>query len=78
MPHELLHDHGDCLHFFRLSAYQDKLLKLYEEHPEYVGPDTRRNEVIGFVSQGLQDLSISRTTFDWGVPVPGDDKHVMY
>lgn len=65
-------------YFFRLSAYQDKLLKLYEEHPEFVGPDTRRNEVIGFVSQGLQDLSISRTTFDWGVPVPGDDKHVMY
>ena len=65
-------------YFFRLSAYQDKLLKLYEEHPEYVGPDSRRNEVIGFVSQGLQDLSISRTTFDWGIPVPDAPGHVMY
>lgn len=65
-------------YFFRLSAYQDKLLALYEEQPEFGAPQYRFNEVISFVKQGLQDLSISRTTFDWGVPVPGDPKHVMY
>lgn len=65
-------------YFFRLSAYQDKLLKLYEEHPEFIGPDARRNEVVSFVRSGLRDLSISRTTFDWGVRVPGDEEHVMY
>jgi methionyl-tRNA synthetase len=65
-------------YFFRLSAYQDRLLKLYSENPEFIGPDERRNEVISFVKSGLKDLSISRTTFDWGVPVPGDEKHVMY
>ncbi|MDB5500785.1 MAG: methionyl-tRNA synthetase, partial [Tardiphaga sp.] len=65
-------------YFFRLAAYQDKLLKLYEEQPDFIGPDTRRNEVMSFVKGGLKDLSISRTTFDWGVKVPGDDKHVMY
>jgi methionyl-tRNA synthetase len=65
-------------YFFRLSAYQDRLLSLYENNPEFVGPSERRNEVISFVKSGLKDLSISRTTFNWGVPVPGDDKHVMY
>jgi methionyl-tRNA synthetase len=65
-------------YFFRLSAYQDRLLKLYEEHPEFIGPDARRNEVVSFVRSGLRDLSISRTTFDWGVKVPGDEEHVMY
>lgn len=65
-------------YFFRLSAYQDRLLAHYEAHPEFIGPDTRRNEVVSFVKRGLQDLSISRTTFDWGLPVPGDPKHVMY
>ncbi|MCV9935066.1 methionine--tRNA ligase [Boseaceae bacterium BT-24-1] len=65
-------------YFFRLSAYQDKLLALYEGQPDFVGPDTRRNEVMSFVKGGLQDLSISRTTFDWGLPVPGNPKHVMY
>lgn len=65
-------------YFFRLSAYQDKLLALYESNPEFVGPSERRNEVISFVKSGLRDLSISRTTFKWGVPVPGNDKHVMY
>ncbi|GLK80975.1 methionine--tRNA ligase [Methylopila turkensis] len=65
-------------YFFRLSAYQDRLLKLYEEQPGFVGPDFRRNEVVAFVKRGLNDLSISRTTFDWGVPVPDDPKHVMY
>jgi len=65
-------------YFFRLSAYQDKLLALYAAEPNFIGPDSRRNEVISFVRGGLRDLSISRTTFDWGVRVPGDPEHVMY
>ena len=65
-------------YFFRLSAYQDKLLAFYRDHPEFVGPDVRRNEVASFVAGGLNDLSVSRTTFDWGIPVPGDERHVMY
>lgn len=65
-------------YFFRLSKYQEPLLELYRDHPEFLGPDSRRNEVASFVASGLKDLSISRTTFDWGVPVPGNDKHVMY
>src|SRR3954470_2109233 len=65
-------------YFFRLSAYQDKLLKLYAEVPDFVLPRERLNEVASFVRGGLKDLSISRTTFDWGVKVPGDEKHVMY
>ena len=65
-------------YFFRLSAYQDRLLELYEKHPEFIGPNERRNEIVSFVKSGLKDLSISRTTFDWGIPVPGDEKHVMY
>ena len=65
-------------YFFRLSAYQDKLLALYESQPDFIGPDSRRNEVISFVKGGLKDLSISRTTFDWGIKVPNDPEHVMY
>ncbi len=65
-------------YFFKLSAYEDRLLKLYEDQPDFIGPNERRNEVISFVKSGLKDLSISRTTFDWGIKVPGDDKHVMY
>ena len=65
-------------YFFRLSAYQQKLLDLYKTHPDFVLPKERLNEVASFVRGGLQDLSISRTTFDWGVPVPGDERHVMY
>jgi methionyl-tRNA synthetase len=65
-------------YFFRLSAYQDKLLRLYSDHPDFIGPDSRKNEVVSFVKGGLRDLSISRTTFDWGVKVPGDEEHVMY
>ena len=65
-------------YFFKLSAYQDRLLKLYESQPDFIGPDSRRNEVISFVKGGLKDLSISRTTFDWGVKVPNDPEHVMY
>ena len=64
-------------YFFRLSAYQDKLLALYDSR-DFIAPQTRRNEVVSFVKGGLQDLSISRTTFDWGIPVPGNPKHVMY
>jgi methionyl-tRNA synthetase len=65
-------------YFFRLSAYQDKLLDLYARVPDFVLPKERMNEVASFVRGGLQDLSVSRTTFSWGIPVPGDPKHVMY
>jgi methionyl-tRNA synthetase len=65
-------------YFFRLSAYTARLLAHYEAHPEFIGPDVRRNEVVSFVSSGLRDLSISRTTFDWGVQVPDHPDHVMY
>jgi methionyl-tRNA synthetase len=65
-------------YFFRLSSYTDKLLAHYEAHPEFIEPHVRRNEVVSFVSSGLRDFSISRTTFDWGVPVPDHPDHVMY
>jgi methionyl-tRNA synthetase len=65
-------------YFFKLSAYQQKLIDLYERVPDFVLPRERLNEVASFVRRGLKDLSISRTTFTWGVPVPGDEKHVMY
>jgi methionyl-tRNA synthetase len=65
-------------YFFKLSKYQDRLIDLFENTPEFLQPDTRRNEMIAFVKQGLEDLCISRSTFDWGVPVPIDDKHVIY
>jgi methionyl-tRNA synthetase len=65
-------------YFFKLSAYQDKLLAHYEAFPEFIGPAERRNEVVSFVKGGLNDLSISRTTFDWGVPVIGAPEHVTY
>jgi methionyl-tRNA synthetase len=64
--------------FFRLSAYQDRLLDHYRAHPDFIRPESRRNEVLRFVEGGLSDLSISRTSFDWGVRVPGSDNHVMY
>ncbi|WP_340264899.1 methionine--tRNA ligase [Sphingobium mellinum] len=64
--------------FFRLSAYQQKLLDLYESQPDFIQPDSRRNEIMRFVEGGLSDLSISRTSFDWGVKVPGTAGHVMY
>src|SRR6185312_9164152 len=68
----------EASYFFKLSAYRDKLLKLYENVPDFVLPRERLNEVASFVRGGLKDISISRTTFDWGVPVPDDPKHVMY
>ncbi|WP_156254423.1 methionine--tRNA ligase [Sandarakinorhabdus oryzae] len=64
--------------FFKLSAYQDRLLALYEAHPEYIQPLSRFNEMRAFVAGGLSDLSVSRTSFTWGIPVPGDERHVMY
>ena len=65
-------------YFFKLSAYAEKLLAHYDAHPEFVTPETYRNEIVAFVKRGLSDLSISRATLKWGVPVPGDPKHVMY
>ncbi len=64
--------------FFKLSKYQDRLLALYDEQPTFIRPDSRRNETLRFVEGGLSDLSVSRTSFDWGVKVPGSDGHVMY
>ncbi|HEY8487426.1 MAG TPA: methionine--tRNA ligase [Limnochordales bacterium] len=65
-------------YFFRLSRYADRLRRHLEEHPEFIQPESRRNEMLAFLEQGLEDLSISRTTFDWGIPVPGDERHVVY
>lgn len=65
-------------YFFRLSAYGDKLLKYYEEHPDFIQPESRRNEMINFIKAGLEDLFVSRSTFDWGIKVPFDPKHVIY
>jgi methionyl-tRNA synthetase len=65
-------------YFFKLSEWQEPLLKYYETHPDFIAPNSRRNEVISFVKSGLKDLSISRTTFQWGIPVPNDPSHVMY
>jgi methionyl-tRNA synthetase len=65
-------------YFFKLSAFQDKLLELYTGQPDFIRPETRRNEVISFVRSGLRDLSVSRSTFSWGIPVPDDPKHVIY
>jgi methionyl-tRNA synthetase len=65
-------------YFFRLSAWQERLLAYYERNPRFIAPESRRNEVLSFVRGGLQDLSVSRTTFKWGVPVPDDPGHVMY
>jgi methionyl-tRNA synthetase len=65
-------------YFFRLSDWQETLLEFYRAHPDFIAPESRRNEVVSFVNSGLADLSISRTTFKWGVPVPGDPGHIMY
>lgn len=74
-PVEILKEEN---YFFKLSEYGEKLLAHYEANPDFIQPESARNEVVNFVRQGLQDLSISRSTFDWGVPVPWDDKHVIY
>jgi methionyl-tRNA synthetase len=65
-------------YYFKLSAFQDQLIRLYTERPDFIRPETRRNEVLAFVRSGLRDLSISRSTFSWGIPVPDDPKHVVY
>ena len=65
-------------YFFKMSNYQDKILSYIEEHPDFIQPVSRRNEMINFIKQGLEDLCISRTSFDWGIPVPIDEKHVIY
>jgi len=65
-------------YFFKLSSFAEQLLQLYNSQPDFIRPETRRNEVIAFVRSGLRDLSISRSTFSWGIPVPGDSKHVIY
>ncbi len=65
-------------YFFKLSAFENKLLELYAEQPGFIQPETRRNEVLAFVRGGLRDLSVSRTSFKWGIPVPGDPSHVIY
>lgn len=73
------HKHKEESYFFRLSKYRDKLLKLYEDNPEFLQPESRKNEMIkNFLSEGLDDLSVSRASFDWGVKVPFDDKHIIY
>ncbi len=65
-------------YFFRLSKYADRLLKLYHDHPDFIQPESRKNEMISFINQGLQDLCVSRTSFTWGIPVTFDPKHVIY
>ena len=65
-------------YFFRISKYADRLLQLYEEHPDFIQPETRKNEMIAFIKQGLQDTCVSRTSVKWGIPVPFDLKHTMY
>src|SRR5271157_991179 len=74
-PTETVHEEN---YFFKLSAMEQPLLKYYSEHPDFIRPETRRNEVIAFVRSGLRDLSVSRTSFKWGIPVPNDPKHVIY
>jgi methionyl-tRNA synthetase len=74
-PTETVHEEN---YYFKLSAFEDKLIRLYTEQPDFIRPETRRNEVISFVRSGLRDLSISRSTFSWGIPVPDDPKHVVY
>ncbi|WP_206459939.1 methionine--tRNA ligase [Anaerovorax sp. IOR16] len=68
----------ESAYFFRLSKYQDKLIELFEQNPEFLQPESRRNEMLNFVKQGLEDLCISRSSFDWGIQVPIDEKHVIY
>ena len=74
-PTETVHEEN---YYFKLSALQDQLIRLYTEQPDFIRPETRRNEVLSFVRGGLRDLSISRSTFSWGIPVPDDPKHVVY
>lgn len=74
-PVELVEEES---YFFKLSKYADRLLQYIEKHPEFIQPESRRNEMVNFIKSGLEDLCVSRTTFDWGIPVPIDGKHVIY
>jgi len=74
-PTETVHEEN---YYFKLSAFQEQLIRLYTEQPDFIRPETRRNEVLSFVRGGLRDLSISRSTFSWGIPVPDDPKHIVY
>ncbi len=65
-------------YFFKLSAFGDRLLQLYEDQPDFIQPESRKNEMIRFIEQGLDDLCVSRTSFSWGIPVDFDPKHVIY
>ncbi|MFP7309991.1 class I tRNA ligase family protein, partial [Enterococcus faecalis] len=66
-------------YFFRMSKYADRLVEYYEEHPEFIQPESRKNEMLNnFIKPGLEDLAVSRTTFSWGIPLKNDPKHVVY
>lgn len=73
-----VHHHKEESYFFRLSKYQDQLLDYFAAHPDFVQPESARNEMLAFIKQGLEDLSVSRTSFDWGIKVPFDDNHIIY
>ena len=74
-----VHEVSEEAYFFKLSKYQDRLVKYYEENPDFIEPESRKNEMINnFIKPGLADLCVSRTSFDWGIPVTFDDKHVVY
>ena len=77
--HRDVHEVSEEAYFFKLSKYQDQLVKYYEDHPDFIQPESRKNEMLNnFIKPGLEDLCVSRTSFDWGIPVTFDDKHVIY
>ena len=76
--HRPVQEVSEEAYFFKMSKYADRILAYIEEHPDFIQPVSRRNEMVRFIKQGLEDLCISRTSFDWGIPVPGDEKHVIY
>ncbi|WP_294159413.1 methionine--tRNA ligase [uncultured Selenomonas sp.] len=76
--HRPVQEVAEEAYFFKMSKYQDRILKYIEDHPDFIQPASRRNEMINFIKQGLDDLCISRTSFNWGIPVPTDPKHVIY
>ncbi|MCI7332027.1 MAG: methionine--tRNA ligase [Selenomonadaceae bacterium] len=76
--HRPVQEVAEEAYFFKMSKYADRVLEYIESHPDFIQPVSRRNEMINFIKQGLEDLCISRTSFDWGIPVPGDPKHVIY
>ena len=76
--HRPVQEVAEEAYFFRMSKYADRLIAYINEHPDFIQPVSRRNEMIAFIEQGLEDLCVSRTSFDWGIPVPFDPKHVVY